>query len=157
MQITGNLLLLFAANSLGMMSFFFYERQQRRAFLETCQSLEAKLVLEEESQEQVITEFYLFLPRFSLLSTFYAWLIWPLWSSYNIISMDAMVIMVPMIWYEEENSWCNHHLSWCLYLFLLIQTANKSCLLSSMIPITFFWTSVLLLMTVINQKERIIF
>lgn len=35
------------------MSFFFYERQQRRAFLETRQSLEAKLILEEESQEQV--------------------------------------------------------------------------------------------------------
>lgn len=34
------------------MSFFFYERQQRRAFLETCQSLEVKLVLEEESAEQ---------------------------------------------------------------------------------------------------------
>ena len=34
------------------MSFFFYERQQRRAFLETCQSLEAKLVLEEESKKQ---------------------------------------------------------------------------------------------------------
>ena len=35
------------------MSFFFYERQQRRAFLETRQSLETKLILEEESQEQV--------------------------------------------------------------------------------------------------------
>jgi PREDICTED: similar to AGAP009315-PA len=34
------------------MSYFFYERQQRRAFLKTCQSLEVKLVLEEESQEQ---------------------------------------------------------------------------------------------------------
>ena len=35
------------------MSFFFYERQQRRAFLETRQSLEAKIILEEESIEQV--------------------------------------------------------------------------------------------------------
>jgi len=44
------------------MSFFFYERQQRRAFLETRQSLEVKLVLEEESQEQVLNS------TFSLLS-----------------------------------------------------------------------------------------
>ena len=36
------------------MSFFFTEKLQRRAFLETRQSLEVKLVLEEESQEQVI-------------------------------------------------------------------------------------------------------
>lgn len=35
------------------MSFLFYERQQRRAFQETRQSLEAKIIYEEESQEQV--------------------------------------------------------------------------------------------------------
>lgn len=51
-QIGANLLLFVSVNLLGTMSFFFCERQQRRAFLETCQSLEAKLVLEEESQEQ---------------------------------------------------------------------------------------------------------
>lgn len=52
-QLASNFVLFLSANILGMMSFFFYERQQRRAFLETCQSLEAKLVLEEESQKQV--------------------------------------------------------------------------------------------------------
>lgn len=52
-QLVSNVLLFICVNVLGIMSFFFYERQQRRSFLETCQSLEAKLVLEEESQEQV--------------------------------------------------------------------------------------------------------
>ncbi|GFS72990.1 adenylate cyclase type 3 [Nephila pilipes] len=47
-----NVLLFICANLLGCLSYFFLERRQRRAFLETRQSLEAKLVLEEESQEQ---------------------------------------------------------------------------------------------------------
>lgn len=46
------LLLLVCANVLGLLAFLWVERMQRRAFLETRQSLEAKLVVEEESQEQ---------------------------------------------------------------------------------------------------------
>ena len=51
-QVTTALILFVVVNLLGTMSFFFYERQQRTAFLETCQSLEAKLVLEEEAKKQ---------------------------------------------------------------------------------------------------------
>ncbi|XP_035213783.1 adenylate cyclase type 3-like [Stegodyphus dumicola] len=51
-QLGANVLLFVCANLLGTLSYFFLERRQRRAFLETRQSLEAKLVLEEESQEQ---------------------------------------------------------------------------------------------------------
>ncbi|KAF7493700.1 Adenylate cyclase type 3 [Sarcoptes scabiei] len=51
-QIVANYILIVSVNLLSTMSFFFYERQQRRAFLETRQSLETKLILEEESQEQ---------------------------------------------------------------------------------------------------------
>ncbi|KAL1429606.1 hypothetical protein MTO96_015988 [Rhipicephalus appendiculatus] len=47
-----SLLLLASANLLGLLAFLWVERLQRRAFLETRQSLEAKLVVEEESQEQ---------------------------------------------------------------------------------------------------------
>lgn len=47
------MLLTLGINIIGIMSFFFYERQQRAAFLETRQSLETKLILEQESQEQV--------------------------------------------------------------------------------------------------------
>lgn len=47
------MLLALGINVIGVMSFFFYERQQRAAFLETRQSLETKLTLEQESQEQV--------------------------------------------------------------------------------------------------------
>ncbi|RWS01142.1 adenylate cyclase type 3-like protein, partial [Dinothrombium tinctorium] len=47
-----NVILFICVNLLGLLSFFFYEKRQRRAFLETCQSLEVKLVLEDESQEQ---------------------------------------------------------------------------------------------------------
>lgn len=46
------MLLTLGTNIIGIMSFFFYERQQRDAFLETRQSLETKLILEQESQEQ---------------------------------------------------------------------------------------------------------
>ncbi len=59
LQIAANLILFLSTNLLGTMSFFFYERQQRRAFLETRQSLEVKLVLEEESQEQVLNSYFL--------------------------------------------------------------------------------------------------
>lgn len=51
-QIFANLIIIVSVNLLSTMSFFFYERQQRRAFLETRQSLETKLTLEEQSQEQ---------------------------------------------------------------------------------------------------------
>ncbi|KAL3177544.1 hypothetical protein MRX96_039109 [Rhipicephalus microplus] len=47
-----SLLMLASANLLGLLAFLWVERMQRRAFLETRQSLEAKLVVEEESQEQ---------------------------------------------------------------------------------------------------------
>lgn len=47
------LILTLGVNIIGIMSFFFYERQQRAAFLETRQSLETKLTLEQESEEQV--------------------------------------------------------------------------------------------------------
>lgn len=47
------MLLVFGINVIGIMSFFFYERQQRAAYLETRQSIETKLTLEQESQEQV--------------------------------------------------------------------------------------------------------
>ncbi|GFS93863.1 uncharacterized protein NPIL_241031 [Nephila pilipes] len=53
-QLGANVLLFICANLLGCLSYFFLERRQRRAFLETRQSLEAKLVLEEESQEQIL-------------------------------------------------------------------------------------------------------
>lgn len=46
------MLLTLGINIIGMMSFFFYERQQRAAFLETRQSMETKLTLEQESREQ---------------------------------------------------------------------------------------------------------
>lgn len=48
-----NILLLLTANVLGLTAYFVEEKQQRRAFLETRQSLEVKLVIEEQSAEQV--------------------------------------------------------------------------------------------------------
>lgn len=51
-QLWAFMLLILGVNIVGIMSFFFYERQQRAAFLETRQSLETKLILEQESQEQ---------------------------------------------------------------------------------------------------------
>ena len=50
-----NCLLLLTANLLGLTSYYLADKQQRRAFLETRQSLEMKLVIEEQSTEQVCT------------------------------------------------------------------------------------------------------
>ena len=47
-----DLILIVCVNLIGLMSYFFYEKRQRRAFLETCICLENKLDEEEESQEQ---------------------------------------------------------------------------------------------------------
>lgn len=47
-------MLLITANILGLTSYFVEDKQQRQAFLETRQSLEVKLVIEEQSAEQVI-------------------------------------------------------------------------------------------------------
>ncbi|KAK4879699.1 hypothetical protein RN001_007845 [Aquatica leii] len=49
---TSNCILLLTANLLGLTSYFVEDKQQRRAFLETRQSLEVKLVIEEQSDEQ---------------------------------------------------------------------------------------------------------
>lgn len=53
LQHAANSILLLTANALGLTSYFVDEKQQRRAFLETRQSLEVKLVIEEQSAEQV--------------------------------------------------------------------------------------------------------
>lgn len=53
LQHIANCILLLTANALGLTSYFVDEKQQRRAFLETRQSLEVKLVIEEQSAEQV--------------------------------------------------------------------------------------------------------
>ncbi|XP_069698186.1 adenylate cyclase type 3-like isoform X2 [Periplaneta americana] len=51
-QVIANCLLLLTANLLGLTSYYLADKQQRRAFLETRQSLEMKLVIEEQSAEQ---------------------------------------------------------------------------------------------------------
>ncbi|XP_026469362.1 adenylate cyclase type 3 [Ctenocephalides felis] len=51
-QHLANCILLLAANVFGLMSYFLEDAQQRRAFLETRQSLQVKLVIEEQSAEQ---------------------------------------------------------------------------------------------------------
>ena len=53
LQLIGGLLLGLGAILLGLMSYFFADRKHRRAFLETRQSLEMKMVIEDESKEQV--------------------------------------------------------------------------------------------------------
>ncbi|XP_042873323.1 adenylate cyclase type 3-like [Penaeus japonicus] len=51
-QVLANFLLVSAATLLGLMSYFFADKKHRRAFLETRQSLEVKMVIEEQSREQ---------------------------------------------------------------------------------------------------------
>ncbi|XP_060518105.1 adenylate cyclase type 3 [Cylas formicarius] len=51
-QHVANVVLLITSNILGLTSYLLEDKQQRRAFLETRQSLEVKLVIEEQSAEQ---------------------------------------------------------------------------------------------------------
>ncbi|CAH0556773.1 unnamed protein product [Brassicogethes aeneus] len=51
-QHVSNCILLLTSNILGLTSYLVEDKQQRRAFLETRQSLEVKLVIEEQSTEQ---------------------------------------------------------------------------------------------------------
>jgi len=46
------MLLILGVNIIGIMSFFFYDRQQRSAFIETRQNFATKVTLEQESKEQ---------------------------------------------------------------------------------------------------------
>jgi adenylate cyclase 3 len=59
-QVGANCALLLATNVLGLTSYFLSDKQQRRAFLETRQSLEVKLLIEEQSAEQVKKITYIF-------------------------------------------------------------------------------------------------
>lgn len=52
-QLATNSVLLLASNCLGLLSYFLADKQQRTAFLETRQCLEMKMVIEEQSTEQV--------------------------------------------------------------------------------------------------------
>lgn len=53
LQLATNAVLLLASNCLGLLSYFLADKQQRTAFLETRQCLEMKMVIEEQSAEQV--------------------------------------------------------------------------------------------------------
>ena len=52
-QVTGNLLLLLGSISLGLLAYLVSDSRQRRAFLDTRQSFEMRLTIEEQAREQV--------------------------------------------------------------------------------------------------------
>lgn len=52
-QQVANILLLIAATLIGLLCYFLAEAKQRRAFLEAKQGLEVKMLIEEQSAEQV--------------------------------------------------------------------------------------------------------
>lgn len=52
-QILANVVLYLCAIAVGIMSFYMADRKHRKAFLEARQSLEVKMNLEEQSQQQV--------------------------------------------------------------------------------------------------------
>jgi len=62
-QLGANLILLVTTNVLGILSFYLSDKKQRRAFLDTRQSLEMKLVIEEQAKEQVRTAALVILPH----------------------------------------------------------------------------------------------
>lgn len=53
MQLLANIVIYSCAITVGVMSYYMADRKHRKAFLETRQSLEVKLNLEEQSQQQV--------------------------------------------------------------------------------------------------------
>uniref|UniRef100_T1I019 Uncharacterized protein n=1 Tax=Rhodnius prolixus TaxID=13249 RepID=T1I019_RHOPR len=59
LQIAANTILLIGANLLGLTSSYLEDVQQKKAFLDTKQCLEMKLVIEEQSAEQGIFKKFL--------------------------------------------------------------------------------------------------
>jgi hypothetical protein len=57
-QIGANIILLIMTNLMGLVSFYLSDKKQRRAFIDTRQSLEMKLVIEEQAREQVSLDKY---------------------------------------------------------------------------------------------------
>lgn len=55
-QLLANVAIYFCAITVGIMSYYMADRKHRKAFLEARQSLEVKLNLEEQSQQQVRKE-----------------------------------------------------------------------------------------------------
>lgn len=53
LQLLANILIYICAITVGLMSYYMADRKHRKAFLEARQSLEVKLNLEEQSQQQV--------------------------------------------------------------------------------------------------------
>jgi adenylate cyclase 3 len=51
--VTGNVLLLLGSISLGLLAYLVSDSRQRRAFLDTRQSFEMRLTIEEQAREQV--------------------------------------------------------------------------------------------------------
>lgn len=54
LQQAANIILILTAAIIGLLCYFLGEEKQRRAFLEAKQSLEVKMLIEEQSAEQVI-------------------------------------------------------------------------------------------------------
>lgn len=52
-KIAADIILIIITNILGMLEFYLSDKKQRRAFIDTRQSLEMKLVIEEQAKEQV--------------------------------------------------------------------------------------------------------
>lgn len=53
LKIAADIILIIITNILGMLEFYLSDKKQRRAFIDTRQSLEMKLVIEEQAKEQV--------------------------------------------------------------------------------------------------------
>lgn len=53
LQLLANIVIYFCAITVGVMSYYMADRKHRKAFLEARQSLEVKLNMEEQSQQQV--------------------------------------------------------------------------------------------------------
>lgn len=53
LQQSANIVLMLTAAAIGLLCYFLAEAKHRRAFLEAKQSLEVKMVIEEQSAEQV--------------------------------------------------------------------------------------------------------
>ena len=114
-QVTGNLLLLLGSISLGLLAYLVSDSRQRRAFLDTRQSFEMRLTIEEQAREQV---------NICWFSIFPGSVQWSLTNGFSFLGTRRLFCILLFFWDFDglrrvDGPWhsFNHRPRWFLPLF----------------------------------------
>ena len=117
-QVTGNLLLLLGSISLGLLAYLVSDSRQRRAFLDTRQSFEMRLTIEEQAREQV---------NICWFSIFPGSVQWSLTNGFSFLGTRRLFCILLFFWDFDglrrvDGPWhsFNHRPRWFLPLFFTL-------------------------------------